>query len=194
MTVPSALSLIVEWFPEPSEQAQAISFFGGSSALGNGACHLLHFPRISFLTSFSLGTYDSLRYHLGWYLRTVGILEMDPLVHRYRWSWHRRRVCSVGASVCSKKAQAQLEASRSRCCVLNDLSVFLRSTPSRILSLTLHSCSCAHPLRLRRHIRSPRMGLSKGHCTAYHLHHHGDRLLCLRSPHRSRNGCASPTC
>ena len=39
MTVPSALSLIVEWFPEPSEQAQAISFFGGSSALGNGACH-----------------------------------------------------------------------------------------------------------------------------------------------------------
>jgi MFS family permease len=39
MTVPSALSLIVEWFPEPSEQAQAISFFGGSSALGNGACY-----------------------------------------------------------------------------------------------------------------------------------------------------------
>lgn len=50
--------------------------------------------------------YDSLWHYLGWYLRTVGILEMDPLVHRYRWYWHRHRVYFVGASVCSKKAQA----------------------------------------------------------------------------------------
>ncbi|KAI0043880.1 MFS general substrate transporter [Auriscalpium vulgare] len=34
-TVPSALSLIVEWFPEPEEQSQAIALFGGSSAIGN---------------------------------------------------------------------------------------------------------------------------------------------------------------
>ncbi|KAI0045819.1 MFS general substrate transporter [Auriscalpium vulgare] len=34
-TVPSALSLIVEWFPDPEEQSQAIAFFGGSSAIGN---------------------------------------------------------------------------------------------------------------------------------------------------------------
>jgi MFS family permease len=36
MTVPSALSLIIEWFPEADEQARGIAFFGGSGALGNG--------------------------------------------------------------------------------------------------------------------------------------------------------------
>ena len=36
MTVPSALSLIIEWFPQPDEQAQGIALFGGSGALGNG--------------------------------------------------------------------------------------------------------------------------------------------------------------
>jgi len=36
MTVPSALSLIIEWFPQPDEQARGIAFFGGSGALGNG--------------------------------------------------------------------------------------------------------------------------------------------------------------
>ncbi|KAI0049666.1 MFS general substrate transporter [Auriscalpium vulgare] len=34
-TVPSALSLIVEWFPEPEEQNHAIAFFGGCSGLAN---------------------------------------------------------------------------------------------------------------------------------------------------------------
>lgn len=36
LTVPSALSLIIEWFPEPAEQQQGIALFGGASALGNG--------------------------------------------------------------------------------------------------------------------------------------------------------------
>lgn len=36
MTVPSALSLIIEWFPEPAEQAQGIALFGGCGAAGNG--------------------------------------------------------------------------------------------------------------------------------------------------------------
>ncbi|KAI0042428.1 MFS general substrate transporter [Auriscalpium vulgare] len=35
LTVPSALSLIVEWFPEPDEQNRAIALFGGGAALGN---------------------------------------------------------------------------------------------------------------------------------------------------------------
>lgn len=35
MTVPSALSLIIEWFPEKDEQEQAIALFGGSSGLGS---------------------------------------------------------------------------------------------------------------------------------------------------------------
>ncbi|KAI0042429.1 MFS general substrate transporter [Auriscalpium vulgare] len=35
MTVPSALSLIVEWFPEPEEQNRGIAMFGGSAAVGN---------------------------------------------------------------------------------------------------------------------------------------------------------------
>ncbi|KAF8330309.1 major facilitator superfamily domain-containing protein [Cantharellus anzutake] len=34
-TVPSGLSLIIEWFPDPHEQNFGISMFGGSSALGN---------------------------------------------------------------------------------------------------------------------------------------------------------------
>ncbi|KAF8308262.1 MFS general substrate transporter, partial [Clavulina sp. PMI_390] len=35
MTVPSALSLIVQWFPGGDEQARGIALFGGSGALGN---------------------------------------------------------------------------------------------------------------------------------------------------------------
>ncbi|KAI0049700.1 MFS general substrate transporter [Auriscalpium vulgare] len=35
LTVPSALSLIVEWFPDPQEQNRAIAAFGGTGALGN---------------------------------------------------------------------------------------------------------------------------------------------------------------
>lgn len=41
MTVPSALSLIIEWFPQPEEQARSIAFFGGSGALGNGEFYML---------------------------------------------------------------------------------------------------------------------------------------------------------
>ncbi|KAF9517779.1 hypothetical protein BS47DRAFT_1338969 [Hydnum rufescens UP504] len=35
MTVPSGLSLIVEWFPDPVEQNRGIAFFGGAGAIGN---------------------------------------------------------------------------------------------------------------------------------------------------------------
>ena len=37
LTVPSGLSLIVEWFPEPEEQNKGIAMFGGCGGLGNGA-------------------------------------------------------------------------------------------------------------------------------------------------------------
>lgn len=37
LTVPSALSLIIEWFPEPHEQHLGIALFGGCGGLGNGA-------------------------------------------------------------------------------------------------------------------------------------------------------------
>ena len=36
MTIPSALTLLVNIFPEPHEQAQAIGAFGGSGGVGNG--------------------------------------------------------------------------------------------------------------------------------------------------------------
>ncbi|KAF8604038.1 MFS general substrate transporter [Ceratobasidium sp. AG-I] len=35
LTIPSALSLIVQTFPDPSEQARAIGFFGAAAAIGN---------------------------------------------------------------------------------------------------------------------------------------------------------------
>ncbi|KAI0042849.1 MFS general substrate transporter [Auriscalpium vulgare] len=35
LTVPSALSLIVEWFPEPDEQSRAIALFGAGGGVGN---------------------------------------------------------------------------------------------------------------------------------------------------------------
>ena len=36
LTVPSGLSLIVEWFPEPEEQTRGLAMFGGFGGLGNG--------------------------------------------------------------------------------------------------------------------------------------------------------------
>ena len=36
MTIPSALTLLVNIFPDPREQAQAIGAFGGSGGVGNG--------------------------------------------------------------------------------------------------------------------------------------------------------------
>lgn len=36
MTIPSALTLLVNLFPDPIEQAQAIGAFGGSGGVGNG--------------------------------------------------------------------------------------------------------------------------------------------------------------
>ena len=36
MTIPSALTLLVNVFPEPTEQARAIGVFGGCGAVGNG--------------------------------------------------------------------------------------------------------------------------------------------------------------
>lgn len=48
MTVPSALSLIIEWFPDPMEQAQGIALFGGCGAAGNGKQNALPpSPRVS---------------------------------------------------------------------------------------------------------------------------------------------------
>lgn len=42
LTVPSALNLMVRLLPNPQEQARAIAVFGGSGAVGNGKCSLLH--------------------------------------------------------------------------------------------------------------------------------------------------------
>jgi MFS family permease len=36
LTIPSALNLIVQLFPEPQEQGRAIAMFGASGAIGNG--------------------------------------------------------------------------------------------------------------------------------------------------------------
>ncbi|KAG8697008.1 hypothetical protein FRC08_006787 [Ceratobasidium sp. 394] len=36
-TIPSALSLLVQMFPEPAEQARAIGLFGATAAIGNGS-------------------------------------------------------------------------------------------------------------------------------------------------------------
>ena len=36
LTIPSALTLLVNVFPEPTEQARAIGVFGGCGAIGNG--------------------------------------------------------------------------------------------------------------------------------------------------------------
>lgn len=36
MTIPSALTLLVNVFVEPTEQARAIGIFGGCGAVGNG--------------------------------------------------------------------------------------------------------------------------------------------------------------
>lgn len=35
LNVPAALSLIVEWFPDPEEQNMAIALFGGGGGIGN---------------------------------------------------------------------------------------------------------------------------------------------------------------
>lgn len=45
MTIPSALTLLVNIFPDPREQAQAIGTFGGSGGVGNGT---LSGPVLSF--------------------------------------------------------------------------------------------------------------------------------------------------
>lgn len=37
LTIPSALTLLVNVFPEPVEQARAIGVFGGCGAIGNSA-------------------------------------------------------------------------------------------------------------------------------------------------------------
>jgi len=37
MTIPSSLTLLIRFFPDPKEQAGAIGVYGGSAALGNGA-------------------------------------------------------------------------------------------------------------------------------------------------------------
>ena len=36
LTIPSALNLLVQLFPDPSEQARAIGLFGATAAIGNG--------------------------------------------------------------------------------------------------------------------------------------------------------------
>lgn len=36
LTIPSALALIVKFFPEPREQALALGMFGGMGGIGNG--------------------------------------------------------------------------------------------------------------------------------------------------------------
>ena len=95
MTVPSALSLIVEWFPEPSEQNQAISFFGGSSALGNGASSFsfVFCPLVCALGGLGLACILipddlSLIYLFFWELSTVfGIILGGIFVQWASWRW-----------------------------------------------------------------------------------------------------------
>lgn len=79
LTVPSALSLIVEWFPNPSEQAQGIALFGGSGALGNGEESFISLVMaISYHYSApSTGRCDRRN------VRTMGELALDSLVHCY---------------------------------------------------------------------------------------------------------------
>ena len=44
MTIPSALTLLVNVFTDPTEQARAIGVFGGCGAVGNGGCYSLKLP------------------------------------------------------------------------------------------------------------------------------------------------------
>ncbi len=45
LTIPSALTLLVNLFPEPAEQARAIGVFGGCGAIGNGEYSTFAFDR-----------------------------------------------------------------------------------------------------------------------------------------------------
>lgn len=48
VTIPSALNLIVHLFPQPAEQARALSVFGSVAAIGNGKS-ISSLPLTSFL-------------------------------------------------------------------------------------------------------------------------------------------------
>ena len=52
MTIPSALTLLVNVFTEPAEQARAIGVFGGCGAVGNGGLHPLDVRRTSTLIGY----------------------------------------------------------------------------------------------------------------------------------------------
>lgn len=121
MTVPSALALIVEWFPDPIEQQRGIALFGGSSATGNGNCTLfLHFiasPN-SNIAITSLWYYFWRLLHTGavisrpeandgdlrWAYALVGQLEMDILSYYDDGCPHCHNFSPDGSSLGSSNA------------------------------------------------------------------------------------------
>lgn len=88
MTIPSALTLLVNVFTEPAEQARAIGVFGGCGAVGNGGSHPLDVRRTSTLIG---------------YFVVLGLIIGAIFVQFASWSWvfwFVALVCMPIATVC----------------------------------------------------------------------------------------------
>ncbi|KAF8323832.1 MFS general substrate transporter [Clavulina sp. PMI_390] len=92
MNVPSALTLIVEWFPEPEEQAMALALFGSGVGFGNvlgvifGAEFIEH------------QTWKWILYFLGIFSLTVAafaLLIVPPSAPRIKPSWRALDIAGV---------------------------------------------------------------------------------------------------
>lgn len=77
MTVPSALSLIIEWFPAPDEQARGIALFGGCGALGNG----------TFLMTAVLQIFQCSKTDNSVLLSVLGVVIGGAFVQWATWRW-----------------------------------------------------------------------------------------------------------
>lgn len=188
MTVPSALSLIVEWFPEPKEQNQAIAFFGGASGLGNSECggcfkiHLFALLKVLTVLGIILGGIFVQWATWRWILYFTGIVGLGIAVatilfvplsapRKYKPSW--KRLDLIGVTLITGKLH------------------FVDRRYLRLTQLTANE-SCPHPLRLWRYIRlCERLGIIKCRRLDCDSSSYGHRLLHRRGEARGAYGLST---
>lgn len=78
LTIPSALTLLVNVFPEPTEQARAIGVFGGCGAIGNSK----YMPSLNLVKFNTDSTAFSLWFDHRSDIRSIRGLALGLLVHR----------------------------------------------------------------------------------------------------------------
>jgi hypothetical protein len=165
LTIPSALSLIVQLFPEPASQARAIALFGSAGAIGNV---------LGILIGAVLVQYAGWAW-IFWFVAIVGVgiavISLILIPHVKREKGKNVKFDVPGVSL-----------------LTSELHLF----PYRNISLTI-IFSCRHSVHLRCHLRFDKgLGHCLRADSPHNFSRHCRCLLLVGSTYESRR-CRPPT-